>query len=138
MFGQLAEWGLEDIGDYGSFIFLGAMAKLQHRIGRSSSSRNSSSMGGGEAAGSSEAGDDGSALVAALTKCDVDSWCHEINAFNATMTIESLTKSPFAEGQVTPESVSQPGRHVYTRRIIPTQFDSVLCCAPCSLVLIRP
>ena len=106
VFDQLAEWGLEGIGDYGAFVFLGAMAKLQHRIGRSGGSDSGSGSGsGGGGSGSrrgrgAAGGDDGSALIAALAKCDVDSWCHEIDAFNATMTIESLTKSPFAEGQV--------------------------------------
>ena len=61
---QLAAFGLNRIGDYGSFVFLSALARYTD--------------------------DDGSAVIDALTKCDADSWCHEIRAFNATMTTESL------------------------------------------------
>merc|ERR1711865_545356 len=36
------------------------------------------------------AGDDGSAMLTALTKCDAWSWCYEIKTLNASMTRESL------------------------------------------------
>ena len=52
------------IGDFGSFVFLNAL--------------------------SMHTGDDGSAMLTALTKCDVWSWCYEIRNFNASMTRESL------------------------------------------------
>ena len=60
----MAAFGLRHIGDYGAFVFTGALAR--HSF------------------------DDGSALLDALTKCDEDSWCHEMVAFNATMTTESM------------------------------------------------
>ena len=47
-FGQAAKYGLEGTGDYGAFIYLAALNKY--------------------------AGDDGSATLHALTKCDRSSW----------------------------------------------------------------
>jgi hypothetical protein len=61
---ELAEWGLVQIGDFGSFVYLNALSMY--------------------------AGDDGSAMLTALTKCDTWSWCFEIQTFNASMTRESL------------------------------------------------
>mmetsp|Transcript_44224 Transcript_44224/g.144900 ORF Transcript_44224/g.144900 Transcript_44224/m.144900 type:complete len:359 (-) Transcript_44224:1481-2557(-) len=61
---QLAGWGLEGFGDYGAFVFLGALAAFD--------------------------GDDGSALLRALTKCDAQSWCAMMRDYNATMTREGL------------------------------------------------
>ena len=60
----LKAWGLEQMGDYGAFIFLNALA-----------------MG---------TRDDGSAMLEALAKCDAFSWCNEMREYNATMTTESL------------------------------------------------
>ena len=60
---QAAAYGLEGTGDYGAFIYLAALNKY--------------------------AGDDGSATLHALTKCDRDSWCAEMETFNATMTRET-------------------------------------------------
>jgi alpha-L-rhamnosidase len=61
---ELAGIGMTGIGDYGSFVFLNALA--------------------------AHPGDDGTAMVTALTKCDAFSWCNEIVTYNATMTTESL------------------------------------------------
>lgn len=62
---ELARHGLREIGDYGSHIFLNALA-------------------------SHEGGDNGTAMFHALTKCDDWSWCKEIQELNATMTRETL------------------------------------------------
>ena len=61
---ELAKWGLVQIGDFGSFVYLNALSMY--------------------------AGDDGSAMLTALTKCDAWSWCYEIKTLNASMTRESL------------------------------------------------
>ena len=53
--GAMAEVGLEGIGDYGAFVFVGALAR--------------------------HSGDDGTALLTALAKCDADSWCAEIEVY---------------------------------------------------------
>jgi hypothetical protein len=63
-----AAGGLEGYGSYGGFMYLCALA----------------------AAGPGQ-GDDGAALLAALTKCDDFSWCGEMARMNATMTRESWT-----------------------------------------------
>ena len=60
----MVTFGLTQIGDYGAFIFLSALAM--------------------------HSGDDGTAMVTALTKCDAYSWCNEIQTYNATMTMEAL------------------------------------------------
>lgn len=57
-------WGMEHIGDFGMFAFMKALAAYP-------------------------AGDGGEAALKALTKCDEDSWCHEIRGKDATMTRES-------------------------------------------------
>ena len=64
---ELAKWGLVQIGDFGSHFYLNALAM--------------------------HTGDDGTAMLTALTKCDDWSWCAEIEKFNATMTRESLDSS---------------------------------------------
>ena len=61
---QLAEAGLEGIGDYGAHIFINALGR--------------------------HATDDGAAMLTALTKCDAFSWCAEMQVYNATMVTESL------------------------------------------------
>ena len=73
----VTDWGLEQIGDYGAFWYMMATA-------------------GGYYADATAQGkiapyalDDGSAIVAALTKCDNYSWCSELRDDNATMTRES-------------------------------------------------
>ena len=63
---SIAAHGLERIGAYGAFLYLGALAKYP------------------------EVGDDGSAILTALTKCDSTSWCGEWEQFNATTTMESF------------------------------------------------
>jgi hypothetical protein len=52
------------MGDYGQFVFLSALNAVPD-------------------------GDDGSATLAALTKCDAESWCNQIEAQNCTMTRET-------------------------------------------------
>jgi hypothetical protein len=61
-----AAWGLEQIGDYGAFIYFHALA-------------------------AHPSGDGGEAAVKALTKCDTYSWCHMMEAYDATMTREAFT-----------------------------------------------
>lgn len=63
---KMVSWGLEHIGDYGAWVYLHAL-NLYH-------------------------GDDGTALLNALTKCDQFSWCNEWIEFNATMTVEAWTQ----------------------------------------------
>ena len=65
---RIASEGLEGYGSYGAFIYLSALA----------------SAGPGE-------GDDGTALLTALTKCDSFSWCGEMQNMGASMTRESWT-----------------------------------------------
>ncbi len=68
-----ADWGIENIGDYGAFW-------LQH------------ALGGGYYSGrpyDTPTTDDGSAMVAQLAKCDRDSWCSGLLQDNLTMTRES-------------------------------------------------
>lgn len=58
--------GLESVGDYGSHVYMNALAAYH--------------------------GDDGTAVLNALTKRDNASWWAELAVFNATMTTESLGK----------------------------------------------
>ena len=62
----LTGFGLEQIGDYGAFIYFHALAMYP-------------------------AGDTGQAALKALTKCDEYSWCHMMEAYDATMTREAFT-----------------------------------------------
>jgi hypothetical protein len=66
----VADWGLEKIGDYGSFWYFGALAS-------------------GYYAPYYDTPDDGSAIYTALTKCDRYSWCSGLRDDNLTMTRES-------------------------------------------------
>ena len=63
---KLAAWGLEQIGDYGAFVYFHALA-------------------------AHPAGDTGQAALKALTKCDEYSWCHMMEAYDATMTREAFS-----------------------------------------------
>lgn len=63
-FSRLASWGLENFGDYGAFVHLGALSAVAD-------------------------GDDGTATLTALTKCDAESWCDQINEQGCTMTRET-------------------------------------------------
>ena len=94
----VAAWGLEQIGDYGAFWYQAALAgsyyALDPQDGDGASSSSSSDAVGnaamsivGDAA--APVGDDGSALLTALTKCDEDSWCAGLRDDNLTMTRES-------------------------------------------------
>ena len=71
---QAAAFGLESTGDYGAFIWLAAQNKY--------------------------AGDDGSTMLHALTKCDRASWCgemtHGLDGTNATMTRETWTGGTYS------------------------------------------
>ena len=66
---SLSSWGLENIGDYGAFVYFHALAMYP-------------------------AGDKGEAALKALTKCDTYSWCHMIEAYDATMTREARQPPP--------------------------------------------
>jgi len=63
-FARIASNGLEGYGDYGAFMYLSALAAYPD-------------------------GDDGAAILAALTKGDATGWVAEMRDFNATMTRES-------------------------------------------------
>jgi len=63
-FARLANWGQENFGDYGQFIYLSALNAAPD-------------------------GDDGAATLRALTKCDDESWCNQITVQNCTMTRET-------------------------------------------------
>jgi hypothetical protein len=87
----MASFGLERIGDYGSFIFLNALARDPTSTTAATGTTatpgtNDRTITGTHGSG----GDDGTAMMAALTKCDNSSWCNEIERYNATMTSESL------------------------------------------------
>ena len=73
---QAAAYGLEGTGDYGAYIWLAAQNKY--------------------------AGDDGSVMLHALTKCDHSSWCGELtqglDGTNATMTRETWTGGTYSHG----------------------------------------
>ena len=57
--------GIEDIGAYGAYLYFVAVAQYP-------------------------AGDDGTAVLHALTKCDFTSWCAEYTMWDATMTMEAF------------------------------------------------
>jgi len=66
----IKNWGLEEIGDYGAFFYLGALSSSYY-------------------APLFSLPDDGSAVLTALTKCDKYSWCSGLRDDNLTMTRES-------------------------------------------------
>jgi len=66
----VADWGLEKMGDYGSFMYLNALS-------------------GSYYAPLYATPDDGSAVLKALTKCDDSSWCSGLRDDNLTTTRES-------------------------------------------------
>jgi alpha-L-rhamnosidase len=69
------DWGIENIGDYGAFWYMSAVAgSYYHGNGKMYATPKS---------------DDGSAMLHALTKCDKDSWCSGLKENNLTMTRES-------------------------------------------------
>jgi hypothetical protein len=76
-----ADWGIEQIGDYGAFYWQLAIA-------------------GGYYAGPHfyVSPDDGTAIVHALTKCDEYSWCSGLRDDNLTMTRESWHDGTYSHG----------------------------------------
>ena len=76
----VADWGLEMLGDWGAYALQSALADFNEGWGQGES-------GNVEAGGG---GDDGTALLTMLTKCDDDSWCAMWEKFNATMTRETF------------------------------------------------
>jgi len=70
VWGTVADWGLEQMGDYGAFWYQAALSS-------------------GYYAPSYDTPDDGAAVLKALTKCDRDSWCSGLAEDNLTMTRES-------------------------------------------------
>ena len=68
----VADWGIEQIGDYGAFWWQLAIGSGYYTN-----------------AAPYPAQDDGSAMYNALTKCDADSWCSELRYANETTTRES-------------------------------------------------
>jgi hypothetical protein len=77
----VADWGLEQIGDYGAFWYQLA-------------------LGSGYYAGGApyETPDDGTAMVTALAKCDQYSWCSGLRDDNLTMTRESWHDGTYSHG----------------------------------------
>ena len=77
----VADWGIEQIGDYGAFYWNLAIA-------------------GGYYASPNffVAPDDGSAIVNGLTKCDEYSWCSGLRDDNLTMTRESWHAGTYSHG----------------------------------------
>ena len=73
----VADWGLEEIGDYGSFWYFTALAS-------------------GYYAPAYNAPGDGSAVLKALTKCDRYSWCSGLRDDNLTMTRESWHQGTYS------------------------------------------
>ena len=80
----VAAWGLEQMGDYGAFWYQAALAGSYYAPPRDA-----------------PAEDDGSALLAALNKCDVDSWCAGLRDESAGMRLE-----PRAEADRRPTSAT--------------------------------
>jgi len=72
----VADWGIENIGDYGAFWFMNALGGGYF----------ADATGGGAAV---HAVDDGTAILHSLTKCDEDSWCSGLRDDNLSMTRES-------------------------------------------------
>ena len=70
VWGTVAAWGLEQMGDYGAFWY--QMALSSAYFGKPY-----------------ETPDDGTALLTALTKCDSSSWCAGLRDDHLTMTRES-------------------------------------------------
>ena len=62
-------WGMEGLGDLGMWAYLNALSSAS--------------------AQPAAAADGGRAALHALTKCDEDSWCHQVRDHDATMTRES-------------------------------------------------
>lgn len=77
----VADWGIEQIGDYGAFYWQLAVA-------------------GGYYASPNlyVSPDDGTAIVNALTKCDEYSWCSGLRDDNLTMTRESWHDGTYSHG----------------------------------------
>jgi len=75
----VADWGMEQIGDYGAFWYQMAIAS-------------------GYYAPYFETPDDGTAIVTALTKCDTYSWCSGLRDDNLTMTRESWHDGTYSHG----------------------------------------
>jgi len=73
----VADWGLEEIGDYGSFWYFMALAS-------------------GYYAPAYNTPGDGSAVLTALTKCDRYSWCSGLRDDNLTMTRESWHQGTYS------------------------------------------
>jgi hypothetical protein len=75
----VANWGLEQIGDYGAFFYQNAIA-------------------GGYYSPYYDTPDDGTAIVTALSKCDEYSWCIGLLNDNLTMTRESWRDGTYSHG----------------------------------------
>jgi len=75
----VADWGLEQIGDYGAFWYQMAIASSYY-------------------GGYYPTVDDGTAMVTALAKCDTYSWCSGLRDDNLTMTRESWHDGTYSHG----------------------------------------
>ena len=75
----VADWGLEQMGDFGAFFYQLAISS-------------------GYYAPYYDTPDDGTAIVTALTKCDTYSWCSGLLHDNLTMTRESWHDGTYSHG----------------------------------------
>lgn len=75
----VADWGLEQIGDYGAFWYQMALSSSYFAPGY-------------------DTPDDGTAMLTALTKCDTDSWCSGLRDDNLTTTRESWHAGTYSHG----------------------------------------
>jgi hypothetical protein len=80
--------GLESMGDYGAYAFQAALSDFDE-FGPVESGTVEANGGG----------DDGDAMLHALTKCDDTSWCAMWEKYNATMTREAFPLAHLPEGQ---------------------------------------
>jgi hypothetical protein len=84
----IASAGLEYMGDYGAYTYQAALSDFDE-FGAAQSG-NVEANGGG---------DDGTAMLHALTKCDDTSWCAMWQKYNATMTREAFPLPHLPQGQ---------------------------------------
>ena len=109
---SIAMHGIEHIGAYGAYLYLGALASYP------------------------SAGDDGTAILHALTKCDNTSWCAEWTQYNATLTMEAFPVdvvggSSFSHLWGASASESLP-LAILPKRFVPA-LRSSSCTASCTL-----
>ena len=103
----VADWGLELLGDWGAYALQSALTDFDEGWTQGESG-NVEANGGG---------DDGTALLTMLTKCDDDSWCAMWQKYNATMTREAFP-TPLASNGNQGETLSHPWGTAATPAIV--------------------